>query len=157
MIKKLILASVFASCLAAIPAVAQEGGAVDIEAGQMEILESDKRAIFTGDVIAKRTNETIRADKMEVTYVEVKQPDGTSKTEVDKLVCTGGISITTATQKITGTTATFYVLKDELVVVGNVKVVQGKTTLRGPELVVNLKTRKTVMKGGRVKGTLVPN
>ena len=37
-------------------AVAQTAGsgAVDIEASEMEILETDKRAMFRGDVVAKR-------------------------------------------------------------------------------------------------------
>jgi lipopolysaccharide export system protein LptA len=70
--------------------------------------------------------------------------------------CTGGVTITTPTQVITGNRAIFKVRKDELVVTGNVKVVQGKTVLRGPELLANLKTKRTVMKGGRVKGTFVP-
>jgi lipopolysaccharide export system protein LptA len=41
-------------------------------------------------------------------------------------------------------------------VTGNVKVVQGKTVLRGPRLNVNLKTKYTKMTGGRVKGRFVP-
>jgi lipopolysaccharide export system protein LptA len=130
--------------------------AVEIEAGEMEILETDKKAIFKGDVIATRENETIRADQMLVTYVDVKQPDGSTRTDVDTMVCTGGVKITTPTQTITGSKATFYVQRDELIVSGNVTVKQGKTTLRGPELAANLKTKKTVMKGGRVKGTFVP-
>ncbi len=129
---------------------------VNIEAGEMEIIDADKRAIFRGDVVAKRSSETIRAQEMVVEYVDVKQPDGTSKSEVDTMDCKGGVSITTPTQTITGSRAIFHVRRDELVVTGNVKVVQGKTVLRGPEMVANLKTKRTVMKGGRVKGTFVP-
>jgi lipopolysaccharide export system protein LptA len=129
---------------------------VNIEAGEMEIVDADKRAIFRGDVIAKRSTETVRSEEMIVTYVEVKQADGSSKTEVDTMVCTGGVSITTPSQVITGSKAVFHVRRDELIVTGSVKVVQGKTVLRGPELVASLKTKKTVMRGGRVKGTFVP-
>lgn len=135
------------------------GGTVEIEAGEMEILETDKRAIFRGAVVAVRTDETVRAEQMIVEYVEVKQADGTSKTEVDTMDCSGGVTITTPTQTITGDKAMFFVRKDELLVTGNVKVVQGKTVLRGPALEANLKTKRTVMKGGakgRIKGTFVP-
>jgi lipopolysaccharide export system protein LptA len=136
-------------------AMAQEES-VNIEAGEMEIIDADGKAVFRGDVVAKRSSETIRASEMVVTYIDVKQPDGSSKTEVDTMVCTGNISIVTPTQTITGGKAVFQVRKDQLIVSGNVKVVQGKTVLRGPELVANLKTKRTVMKGGRVKGTFVP-
>lgn len=131
-------------------------GTVDIEASEMEILETDKRAVFRGDVVAKRQNETIRGEQMVVTYTDVKQPDGTSKSEVDTLDVTGNPVITTASQTITGEKARFLVRQDKLEVTGNVKVVQGKTVLRGPVLNVDLKTKRTVMSGGRVKGQFVP-
>jgi lipopolysaccharide export system protein LptA len=135
---------------------ATSNGAVDIEASEMEILETDKRAIFRGDVVAKRPSDTIRCAEMVVYYVDVKQPDGTSSTEVDKLDCKSAVTITTATQTITGDLAIFQLRKDLLDVTGNVKVVQGKTVIRGPHLTVDLKTKRTKMAGGRVTGKFVP-
>jgi lipopolysaccharide export system protein LptA len=142
------------------PAQAQEpapgAGVVDIEAGEMEILETDKRAIFRGDVVAKRPSDTIRCQEMIVFYVDVKQTDGSSNTEVDKLDCKSAVTITTTTQTITGDLAVFQLRRDLLDVTGNVKVVQGKTVIRGPHLTVDLKTKRTKMAGGRVKGRFVP-
>ncbi len=140
------------------PAFAQEAGSgvVDIEASEMEILETDKRAVFRGDVVAKRPSDTIRCQEMIVNYVEVKQTDGSSATEVDKLDCKTAVTIVTATQTITGDLATFQLRRDLLDVTGNVKVVQGKTVIRGPHLTVDLKTKRTKMAGGRVKGRFVP-
>lgn len=152
-----LAAAVFATLgLAAPVQVLAQEESVNIEAGEMEIIDADKRAVFRGDVVAKRSSETINAEQMVVEYIDVKQADGSSKSEVDTMDCTGGVTITTPTQTITGSRAVFHVRKDELVVTGNVKVVQGKTVLRGPELLANLKTKRTVMKGGRVKGTFVP-
>jgi lipopolysaccharide export system protein LptA len=137
---------------------AQEAGAgvVDIEAAEMEILETDKRAIFRGDVVAKRPSDTIRCQEMIVNYVDVKQTDGSMATEVDKLDCKSAVTITTETQTITGDLAVFQLRRDLLDVTGNVKVVQGKTVIRGPKLTVDLKTKRTKMAGGRVKGRFVP-
>ncbi len=154
-IKALFLGLLLVATLPAV-AQAQEAGAVDIEANEMEILETDKRAIFRGDVVAKRPSDTIRCAEMVVTYIDVKKADGTSGTDVDQLDCKGATTITTATQTITGDLAIFYVRRDELVVTGNVKVVQGKTVIRGPKLLVDLKTKVTKMTGGRVKGKFVP-
>jgi lipopolysaccharide export system protein LptA len=138
--------------------IAQEAGsgAVDIEATEMEILETDKRAIFRGDVVAKRPTDTIRCQEMIVNYVDVKQADGTSNTEVDSLDCKSAVTIVTDTQTITGDLAVFQLRKDLLDVTGNVKVVQGKTVIRGPHLTVDLKSKRTKMAGGRVKGRFVP-
>jgi lipopolysaccharide export system protein LptA len=141
------------------PAQAQEpapgAGVVDIEAGEMEILETDKRAIFRGDVVAKRPSDTIRCQEMIVFYVDVKQTDGSSNTEVDKLDCKSAVTITTSTQTITGDLAVFQLRRNVLDVTGNVKVVQGKTVIRGPRLNVDLKTKRTKM-GGGVRGKFVP-
>lgn len=148
------------TAILALPGVglAQEvsSGTVDIEASEMEILETDKRAIFRGDVVAKRPGDTIRCQEMIVFYVDVKQADGSSNTEVDKLDCKSAVSITTATQTITGDLAVFQLRRDLLDVTGDVKVVQGKTVIRGPRLTVDLKSKRTKMSGGRVKGKFVP-
>ena len=130
---------------------------VDIEASEMEIIDADKKAIFRGNVIAKRPKDTIVADTMIVTYVDEKQPDGTTKSAVDVLDCTGNVTITTTGQVVTGDHALFHVRQDRLDVTGNVVVTQGKTVIRGPHLIADLKTKHTVMKGGRVKGSFVPN
>ena len=105
---------------------AVNAGAVDIEASEMEILETDKRAIFRGDVVAKRPTDTIRCAEMVVYYVDVKQADGSSNTEVDKLDCNSSVTITTTTQTITGDLAVFQLRQNLLDVTGNVKVVQGQ-------------------------------
>jgi lipopolysaccharide export system protein LptA len=138
------------------PASAQDSGAVDIEASEMEILETDKRAVFRGDVVARRPTDTIRCQEMVVYYTDIKRDDGTSSSEVEKLDCKGGVIINTDTQKITGNSAKFLLLKDELLVSGDVTVVQGKTVIRGPQLTVDLKTKRTRMSGGRVRGKFVP-
>jgi lipopolysaccharide export system protein LptA len=135
---------------------AVSSGTVDIEASEMEILETDKRAIFRGDVVAKRPTDTIRCAEMVVYYVDVKQADGTTNNEVDKLDCKSAVTITTDTQTITGDLAIFQLRQNLLDVTGNVKVVQGKTVIRGPHLTVDLKTKRTKMSGGRVKGQFVP-
>jgi lipopolysaccharide export system protein LptA len=158
---KISLASalVVTAMVMAVPALAQEAqveGAVDIESNEMEILENNKTAIFRGDVIAKRPNDTIRCQEMLVTYKDVQKQNGSTSTEVEKIDCTGAVSIKTSTQDITGNKALFLLLKDELTVTGNVTVVQDKTVLKGPQLFVNLKTRTTRMSGGRVKGRFTP-
>jgi lipopolysaccharide export system protein LptA len=155
----LVNASVVITLTMVAPALAQEQqspGTVDIESNEMEILENNKTAIFRGDVIATRPNDTIRCEEMLVTYKDVAQQSGSTSTEVEKIDCSGAVKIKTETQDITGNKAIFLLLKDELTVTGNVTVVQDKTVLKGPQLFVNLKTRHTRMAGGRVKGKFVP-
>jgi lipopolysaccharide export system protein LptA len=135
---------------------AMKQGPVTVEANEMEVLEGGKQAIFRGAVDAVRDDGHIKADKMVVDYQDAKQPDGTSKSEISSMDATGNVTITTKTQLITGEWAKMNVNDNTLLVGGNVKVVQGKTVLTGPKLSVDLNTDRTVMSGGRVKGSFVP-
>jgi lipopolysaccharide export system protein LptA len=131
-------------------------GPVDVEANEMEIIDADKQAVFRGNVDAVRADQHIKSDVMTVYYADAKQPDGTSKSEVSKLDATGNVTITTKTQIITGEWAKMDVLANTLIVGGHAKLVQGKTTLQGEKLNVDLNTDRILMTGGRVRGSFVP-
>ena len=171
----------FAACAAALfllaagPALAQEAEApaaktdgktngkaaksstpVDIVSNEMEILDKEKKAIFRGAVDATRGDTRIKSDTLTVTYADVKQPDGSTKTDATDIDAQGNVTITTPKEVITGDWAKYDPQTEKLKVGGNVKLVQGTTVLLGNELVSDLKTDRTQMKGGRVKGSFLP-
>ena len=160
MIRKLMI-SAFALALMTIPLRSAEkvSQPVEVEANEMEIIDADKQAIFRGQVDAVRGDQHIRSDIMTVFYADVKQADGTSKSEVSKLDATGNVTVTTPKQVITGDWAKMDVTANTLVVGGKVKVVEGKTTLQGEKLNVDLNTNRTLMVGSgkvRAKASFVP-
>ena len=133
---------------------------VEVEANEMEIIDADRQAIFRGKVEAVRGDQQMRSDIMTVFYADVKQPDGSSKSQVSKMDATGNVTITTKKQVITGQGAKMDVLANTLLVGGGVKLVEGRTTLKGEKLTVDLSTERTLMIGGggvRAKGSFVPN
>jgi lipopolysaccharide export system protein LptA len=130
---------------------------VDIESNTMEIVDGKNQAVFTGKVIAKRGDVTLNADKLVVDFIKEKVKDGEDKTKVTFLNATGHILIVTRKQRITGQWAKMNVKADTAVVGGNVVVHQGSSIIRGKKLNVNLKTDRSVMTGGRVRGTFTPN
>lgn len=130
--------------------------ATDIEADQMEVVDAEKKAIFKGNVNAKRGKVTLKSAELVVHYADVKQADGTTKTDATNIDATGNVVIVTAKETITGDWAKIDVQSDKLVVGGNVKLVQGSTILTGPELRADLKSNRMEMKGGRVKGSFLP-
>ena len=161
MIRRLAIATVAALFLAAAPLswaddAKKPAKPVDIESDQMEIKDKEKQAIFTGNVDAKRSDVTLKCDRLVVDYGETKQDDGTTKTEVSKLDATGHVVIVTTKEKITGDWAKMNVKTNDLVVGGNVTLVQGDTVLKGQKLMANLDTNKVEMSGGRVKGSFLP-
>lgn len=129
---------------------------VNIEADQMEILDTEKKAIFRGNVDATRGDVNLKSSELTVTYAEVKQADGTSKTDATNLDAKGSVIIKTRRETITGDWAKFNPQSNKLVVGGNVKLVQGSTVLTGKELRADLDTSKVEMSGGRVKGSFLP-
>ena len=157
MIRKLMV-SAFVLALMALPLRGAEkvSTPVEVEANEMEIIDADKQAIFRGKVNAVRGSQKIQSDVMTVFYADVKQPDGTSKSQASKLDAKGNVTITTRKQVITGEWAKMDILANTLLVGGRVKLVEGKTTLQGEKLSVDLSTERTLMSGGRVKGSFVP-
>jgi lipopolysaccharide export system protein LptA len=129
---------------------------IDVESDRMEVSDENKTSIFTGKVVAKRPDMTLNSDKLIVNYVDAKQPDGSSKTEVSDFNASGHVVIVTNKQKVTGESAKLNYKTNDLVVNGNVTVTQGATVLRGPKLEANLNTNQMVMTGGRVRGSFVP-
>ena len=157
---------------------------VDIEADTMEILDEQKKAVFKGNVSAVRADVTLKCDTLVVTYTETaaapsakkdsgvqaategsaqaatdggaQDPGGDKKTEVTFLDAEGNVVIITNRQTVTGKTAHMDVKANKLWVKGGTKVVQGKTIMNGDQLFVDLKTNKSEMTGGRVKGSFAP-
>jgi lipopolysaccharide export system protein LptA len=156
------LAAAFAAALVLMTAstpraqTASQPVAVDIAANEMEILDAEKKAIFRGAVDATRGTTNLKADTLTVTYAEVKQADGTSKTDATDLDAKGNVTIKTPRETITGDWAKFNPQTNKLVVGGAVKLVQGATVLMGSELRADLNTDKIQMTGGRVKGSFLP-
>jgi len=137
-------------------ASAKERKEVNIEADQMEVLQDQKKAIFTGNVDATRGDVRLKGNKLVVTYSEVDQSDGTKKTDVTFLDATGNVVIVTRRQTITGQSAHMDVKANKLTVDGNVTVTEGKTVLNGKQLNVDLDSNISQLTGGRVKGSFVP-
>jgi lipopolysaccharide export system protein LptA len=131
-------------------------GEVTIEGDELEVIDSEDKTIWRGNVIVVRDGTTIKSNELIVNNVDVKQADGTTKSEVDVLNAKGNVTIKTASDTITSDWANIYEREDRLEAGGNVKLLQGRNEVRGQKLNVNLKTKRTVMTGGRVKGSFVP-
>jgi lipopolysaccharide export system protein LptA len=141
---------------AGIAAASDSAQDVNVEADNMEVLESEKKAIFSGKVHGERAGTKFWGDRMVVNYADAVRADGSKKTEVTTVDVDGNVTIKTATQTITGEHARLDLRTDTLTVTGDVKVVQGRTVINGTTLKVDLKAKTSAMTGGRVKGSFVP-
>ena len=143
---------------------AAEKPPVDVVADQMEVLQKDRIAIFTGKVEATRGDTRMFAERMVVHYEKkaasgdaTKAGDsGFGNSEVNLVESSGGVRIVTPDQTITGDNSVLEVKTNILTVTGKVTVVQGKSVIHGEKLVADLDKKTSQMTGGRVKGTFVP-
>ena len=135
---------------------ARQPGEVNIEADRMEVLDKEKRAIFIGNVDAKRGNIAFKTDRLVANDEESTGDSGGSSTSVTFLEATGAVVIETPDQRITGGWARMDVKANQVTVGGDVVVTQGSTVLRGEQLFVDLDKDTSEMTGGRVRGRFVP-
>lgn len=152
-----ILASLFGFALGALvvsASLAQGDGEVKITSDRFVVNEGDSQATFTGNVEVMQPNLTVYADKVVVFY------GAGGASDLEKMEATGKVRILSPDQKVTGDRGVYDPDTKILHVYGNVVVVNSAGTVTGPELEVNLETRKSefVTKGGsgRVTGIFSP-
>ena len=134
-------------------ALAQGTGPVKVTADDFVVDQGAGQAVFSGNVVVKRADLTLEADRVEVEYA-----DGT-QTSIRNIIATGHVRLTTDSQKATSERAQFDPSSQVLRLAGNVTVVDAQGTVSGGELVVDLEKRTTTFssgKGGRVTGVFTP-
>lgn len=147
-----LAAALVLACVVAGPALAQEDK-VKVTADTFVVNEANSSATFSGNVVVVRSDLTVWADEVDITY-----GDGGMQS-IKVMTATGHVRLKTSDQTATGERATFTPSTQVLRLSGNVTVVNSSGTLNGPELVLNLADNTTTFKGGkggRVTGEFTP-
>lgn len=127
---------------------------IHITADRLTAFDKKGIYIFEGNVVAKRGDVTLKADKMRV----VKN----LKTgQIDKVICTGHVIITKEDKRATGDKAIYEADKSMVTLIGNAKVVSGKNNIEADRIVYYLDKDYVVSqadnKTKRVEVTIYPN
>lgn len=114
---------------------------INIEADQLQVNDTRKTAIFSGNVKAAQGDFVLRSKQLEVFYEGgPAQKSGGGK--VNRLKAKGTVLITTKDdQSATSQWADFNVIKQEIVLGDKVVLTQGGNIIRGGKLIIDLKTR----------------
>jgi lipopolysaccharide export system protein LptA len=152
---RLILALAF---LAASPAFAQQiafGGLkqdtslpVDIGADSLTVNNADGTATFSGNVLVGQGEMRLKAGEIKVVY-------GTDGRSIQRLLATGGVTLTTGGEAAEAQTAEYTIASGEVIMSGDVLLTQGQSALSGQRLIIDL-TAGTGRMEGRVQTTFVP-
>ncbi len=157
----------------ALPVHAQlsaERGAISIDSDKLEVFDDKNQAIFTGQVDAIQDDARLRADKLDVRFENTGTDAnagaqlGSSWGDVKTLIATGNVFYVTPKQVAKAEKAVYDVVKDQVIMTGNVVVTQGKNVIRGDKLILQISTGRAVFDAtqsdgatsGRVRAAFFP-
>ena len=128
---------------------------VDIDAGRIVAQEREDRVIFSDNVVVTQDNLTVRANRMQLNYLNA------TTLELQRITATGGVTVSRGVEQASGSTAVYDFNRRIITLVGDVRLKQGTNTLSGGRLVIDLDTGLSSVDGkasgsegaGRVRGT----
>lgn len=145
------------------PAMAQSGPKLDSDApieiasDNLEVLQDQNKAIFTGNVIAKQGTTTMKSSSMTVFYGNAGGAEGGKG--ISRIEASGKVVFVTPEETAQGDTAIYNVATKAIDLVGNVVLTREENILKGSALNYNMTTKRSVLSAGstgRVRGLFVP-
>jgi lipopolysaccharide export system protein LptA len=159
-----------------VPFSQNSGTPIDISADQLDVLQNDNIAVFTGHVVAIQGDVRLTSEKMIVHYKEQAAEKGKPKTAADaaaqnsieKIEVEQNVFLTTPTETASGATGLYDVAHHNIVLNTNVVLTKDKNTLKGDHLVYDFNTGKSTITSatgqvtpdgkpkGRVRALFIP-
>lgn len=138
----------------AVAAEAQQGGLsalkghnskapIDLSADHAEAQDRADRAIFSGNVVIKQEELTLRTDRLTMAYSNAGK--GLDLSRVD---ASGGVVITSPSETARGDFGTYDLNAGLITVVGNVRLERNGSFLNGARLTIDTNTGRATMDGG---------
>lgn len=126
---------------------------IQIEADSLEVRDTEKLAVFKGNVDVKQGETTMRAASLRVYYDGSVKPGETGGSQgISRIEAKGKVIVTSGDNKATGSNAVFNMQTQLVTLTGGVVLTQCENIIRGKKLTVNLDTGKAQLAGqGRVQ------
>jgi lipopolysaccharide export system protein LptA len=140
---------------------------IDVTADEAEVVNARCIAIWRGSAEVIQDKTRLRADTITL-YRKAKGKGSDGQTDcgdTDRIVADGHVYYATPDQNAKGDHAVYTQVDDQIVVTGDVVVVQGKDVARGDRLVLHVKDHQATLnsrvtgpgKPGRVRGVFYPD
>jgi lipopolysaccharide export system protein LptA len=147
--------SAHAANKAAMPFSQNSGTPIDISADQLEIVQSENKAIFTGHVVAVQGDIRLTSEKMTVHYkqqqnnAKAKKGSGIAgQNSIEKIEVEQNVFLATPTETASGTSGVYDVENHNIVLNNEVVLTKDKNTLKGDHLVYDFNTGKSTITSG---------
>lgn len=127
-------------------------------ADKIEFNDAQNTLIATGSPVISRGTDTLTAKTLTLTFKTGE--DGSRKADTFK--ATGGITLKTARETLTGDTATYDIGQGKATVNGHIRIAQGESVIEGTKADIDLATgisklyADEKLNNGRVKGVFYP-
>ena len=136
---------------------------ISIEANKLDYLDKEQKAIYSGNVVAKQGDSTVRSSLMTIFLDKSGSADPsaapaapTDNGQIKRIELSGPVTISSKDQIGTGDEGVYEKASNTFVLTGHVVLTQGKNVQSGDKLTYNLTSGQAVITGGRVKGIFVP-
>lgn len=150
--KPILIASIATAAALAGIAHAQEGisalkghnsrAPIDLSADHAEAQDRADRAVFSGNVVVKQDNLTLRTARMTLAYANSNGLD------INRIDASGGVIVNSPSETARGDFAVYDLDKGLITMIGNVRLERGDSYLSGGRLTLDLNTGRAVMDGG---------
>ena len=117
---------------------------IKIDANELEVLDSQNKAIFKGKVKVRQGSSLLTTDKLTAFYA---RGGSSGKDGIDRLVFVGNVVVSSGANTATANEGSYNVKTQIVVLSGNVLISQGNNAARGKKLVANLGTNRAKLTG----------
>jgi len=115
---------------------------IDLSADRAEAQDRADRAIFSGNVVVRQGELTLRTARLTVAYAS---HDGI---DINRIDASGGVTVVSPGETAKGDFAVYDLDQGLITMVGNVRLERGGSFLSGGRLTIDLDTGRAVMDGG---------
>lgn len=148
------------------PAIGQvstnQGGPIQIDSDELELIPDQNLALFTRNVVVVQGPSVLRTNNLRVLYrggANGAVPGNQS--EIDKIYADSEVFYSTPQERARGDRAVYDAATDLVTITGNVVLTRGDDVLKGDVLTIQQRTRRTVMKSNngnkeRVRAVIFP-
>lgn len=183
-----LLATIAFCALFASPALAQRTGSpvlpggnsrepIHIDAGKLEYFDKEQRLVYSGGVLAKQGEATLKAPTLTIFFTKEEgkgakndgkgaKPNnaaaalGGGDNQVKRMEATGPVTITNKTQVGTGDRGVYDRVENKVYLIGNPVLTEGPHVVRGnaqSQLIYDLTSSRAQIVGGRVQSLITPS
>ncbi len=141
----------YAAEKAAMPFSQSKSEPIDITADQLDVLQNENKAIFTGHVIAVQGDVRLTSEKMTVHYKEQeknKEQKAAGQNSIEKIEVEQNVFLTTPQETASGASGLYDVENKKIMLDNNVVLTKDKNTLKGDHLVYDFNTGKSTLTSG---------